>query len=181
MTSIALQTMDVFRRNSPELFYELYPIPECARTDDSWQQYLSSSDILSHPYDPLLVMACAEPELFCPQTVMGGALEPQRSTGATTEAQVQHTSKTCGGQDCNSCGAAASQCRERREEDTEECKREEIGEGFFRETPGAYGGVPLTHYLVGNTPDRTGVVDIGQLHRSLCYIVAEGLRGCQPV
>jgi hypothetical protein len=39
----------------------------------------------------------------------------------------------------------------------------------------------LTHYLVGNTPDRTGVVDIGQLHRSLCYIVAEGLRGCQPV
>ena len=68
MLSLAKEHMSVFRRGRPELFQQLYPISEELRAsadiEETWFEHIG--DVLSHPYDPLLIMLLCEPAVFVP-------------------------------------------------------------------------------------------------------------------
>ena len=64
MMQAAKNNMNVFREGNPELFYRLYPMPEEKRTDELW---FGCMTVMSHPYDPLALLAAFKPELFTHQ------------------------------------------------------------------------------------------------------------------
>jgi hypothetical protein len=57
-------------RTDPEAFYTIYPIPEAMRDTDRWFKTLTH---VSHPYDPLLLIAACRPRLFTRHMVKNGS------------------------------------------------------------------------------------------------------------
>ena len=59
LESIAKKQMNRFRMSSPDIFYSLYRIPEQYRNETDWYNNMPMN-ILSHPYDPLLILLIQE-------------------------------------------------------------------------------------------------------------------------
>jgi hypothetical protein len=82
LSAIMAETMDVFRRGNPELFYRLYPEVPAQHRDhsvpDPQHAWFGHLTVTSHPYDPLLVLwaweewlcsAPPQPASFAPVTI----------------------------------------------------------------------------------------------------------------
>jgi len=63
MSTIVHAQMNRFRQTSPEIFYNIYEVAEDKRSDDDWFCNLKD-DIVSRPYDPLVILLIAFPDLF---------------------------------------------------------------------------------------------------------------------
>lgn len=59
----AKKALDAMWRSAPELLYRIYRIPEEHQCESKWFDALHH---ISYPYDPLLIMALLEPDLFDP-------------------------------------------------------------------------------------------------------------------
>jgi hypothetical protein len=55
-----------FRESAPDIFYQIYPVPEEKRNAEEWYENLPMA-IVSRPYDPLLALTLVKPELFKPK------------------------------------------------------------------------------------------------------------------
>lgn len=93
MLSLAKEHMAAFRRGNPDLFQRLYPISEEMRAsadiEQTWFDLIGS--VISHPYDPLLVLLLCEPSLFLPHrhgrhTLVGNSKDGKGSPGVHVEA-----------------------------------------------------------------------------------------------
>uniref|UniRef100_A0A6T8I448 Inosine/uridine-preferring nucleoside hydrolase domain-containing protein n=1 Tax=Hemiselmis andersenii TaxID=464988 RepID=A0A6T8I448_HEMAN len=66
ITEQANKGLAAFRKDMPDVFYRVYPVPEDKRGDDVWFKTLT---YISHPYDPLLTVAANHNDLFQPVRV----------------------------------------------------------------------------------------------------------------
>ena len=71
--------LNAFRTSDAEKFYELYPVPMKHRTDTDWFENMTT---LSHPYDPLCILAAFHPKLFRSKQIKG---THHRTIGNTKE------------------------------------------------------------------------------------------------
>jgi len=60
------EILGAFRKSDREHFNRVYPIPKEKDTDEGWYDALT---IVSHPYDPLLILYLIRPELFEPEFI----------------------------------------------------------------------------------------------------------------
>lgn len=76
ITGVARNTMNVFRQGNPDLFRKLYPSVPLDKFDtDEWFNFMT---VVSHPYDPLLILSGFHSEIFAYETVCSQALLPLR-------------------------------------------------------------------------------------------------------